>query len=82
MNTEEEVNALQQVQDLIDSSIRTNDAKAIDFWHTFKEYIEANSLIKILEELNQPELRNIINSLEGKRDFLERCLNRHDVTYE
>lgn len=82
MATNEEVNALQQVQDLIASSIRTGDARAVGYWHVFLQYIETNSLITVLESFNLPVLRNVINGLKGKREFLEMRMNRHDVNYK
>lgn len=64
------------------SSMDTNDARAVDYWRVFKEYIETNTLRSVLESFNQTALRSVINGLKGKREFLDRCLNRHDVIYE
>lgn len=80
-NTEQQ-NALLEVRNELRRAIESNDARSVDYFHTFLELIESQELVKFLQQMNQPALANLINYLNEKISYLIETLSTfHDITY-
>lgn len=76
-----EISAFEQMEIMIQSAVNTNDPKAVDMYHKFKNCIETQQIIKKFKNMDIRQLTKVTQYLEKKEEQLTESLNEYGLHF-